>query len=191
VIALTVTLTLFLIIALTIVSLFTHMEIFARFSMALTSVFVIYWFVMAQIHPDLFHIVSRKGKGQSKKESDLPDPDRRRIHREIGLLMNRERIYCDEDLSLKRLAGMLSVQPNQLSDYLNHDLKMNFNTFINDFRIREAMNLMEENPDRNLLSIAFEVGFNSKSVFYDAFSRKTGLSPARYRKQLLSKKSPD
>jgi AraC-like DNA-binding protein len=68
---------------------------------------------------------------------------------------------------------------------------MNFNTFINDFRIREAMNLMEENPDRNLLSIAFEVGFNSKSVFYDAFSRKTGLSPARYRKQLLSKKSPD
>jgi AraC-like DNA-binding protein len=191
VIALTVTVTLFFIIALMIVSLYTHMEIFARFSLTLTSVFIIYWFIMAQIHPDLFYMVPRKGKGPSRKVSDLADADRQRIHREIGLIMNRDRIYCDEDLSLKRLAGMLSVQPHQLSDYLNHDLKINFNTFVNDFRIREAMNLMEEDPDRNLLSIAFSVGFNSKSVFYDAFSRKTGISPARYRKQLLSKKSPD
>jgi type I restriction enzyme R subunit len=90
----------------------------------------------------------------------------------------------DEDLSLKRLAGLLSIHPHQLSAYLNRELNMNFNGFINNYRIEEAVIMMKEEPERSLLSIAFAVGFNSKSVFYSAFTKKTGTSPAKFRKQV-------
>jgi AraC-like DNA-binding protein len=56
--------------------------------------------------------------------------------------------------------------------------------------VDEAINMMKDDRKRSLLSIAFAVGFNSKSVFYDAFTKQTGLSPAKYRKQFFpSKKS--
>ena len=40
-------------------------------------------------------------------------------------------------------------------------------------------------PERSVISVAYEVGFNSKSSFYDAFSRYTGVTPQTYRKKFL------
>ena len=183
-IALTVTLTLFFIIILTVISIFTRSGFFAQTAQALTSVFVIYWFVMSQIHPELFYAIPKKEK-TTKKARELEQNESARIGKELDDLVEREKLYCDEDLSLQRLARLLSVSPQELSLFLNHELKMNFNSYINGYRVDEAIKIMEEDSDRSLLSIAFAVGFNSKSVFYDAFTRKTGVSPAKYRKNKI------
>ena len=37
--------------------------------------------------------------------------------------------------------------------------------------------------EKTVLAISLEVGFNSKSAFYEAFSRFTGMSPQSYRKR--------
>jgi AraC-like DNA-binding protein len=43
--------------------------------------------------------------------------------------------------------------------------------------------LLEEN--KNVLEVAMDVGFSSRSSFYKAFKRYTGLTPSEYKKQNL------
>lgn len=96
-------------------------------------------------------------------------------------LMENEKVYYDEDLNMEILAEKMNVSRHQLSEILNNVLGLNFHDFIKDYRIQETMNLIKSRQDLNILNIAFEVGFKSKSVFNAAFKRKTGLTPAEYR----------
>jgi AraC-like DNA-binding protein len=59
---------------------------------------------------------------------------------------------------------------------------MNFNTFVNTYRVEEVKRLLVDYPEKTVLQIAHEAGFNSKSSFYDSFTRFTGLTPVEYRK---------
>jgi AraC family transcriptional regulator len=54
--------------------------------------------------------------------------------------------------------------------------------FLN-WRIDRAKQLMTD-PGRSLAQIALEVGFSSQSHFTEAFRRRVGVSPARWRKRL-------
>jgi AraC-like DNA-binding protein len=181
----TVTVLLFVVIILIIAGLATGITFFSRVSLTLTTLFFIYWFVIVQIHPELFSSSIKKRKIQARSYDPLSGMDISVLENRLEELMNGEKIFCDEDLSIKRVADMLSIQPSQFSLYLNHRLGINFSTYINRYRVEEAIDMMKDDRRRSLLSIAFAVGFNSKSVFYDAFTKQTGLSPAKYRKQFF------
>ena len=109
------------------------------------------------------------------KGIDLED-----LGRKIEELMKDEKVYCDEDLTLARLADMLELSSHQLSEYLNRHLAKNFYSFINEYRIQEAKILLKE-PGRSVLTIALNVGYNSKSAFYRAFVKETGMTPNKFR----------
>lgn len=104
------------------------------------------------------------------------------LGKRLTKLMEEENVYCDEDLNLQSLASMLSVTPHQLSQYLNERLHITFRKFVNDFRIRAAEEMLLEVRHRSILEVGLAVGFNSNSVFYEAFKERTGKSPAQYRR---------
>jgi len=185
IITLTVTILLILIALMIVLSMVTEQPRFAKMAMILTSLFIIYSFAMTQIHPEIFLSVPRS-KNANRIEGVLNGINIKDLEKKIHELLANEKLFCDEDLSLKRLAGLLNIQPQELSVYLNHYLNMNFNSFLNRYRVDEAITLMKEDKKRSLLSIAFAVGFNSKSVFYEAFTKQTGMSPAKYRKTEIS-----
>lgn len=97
-------------------------------------------------------------------------------------LVNHEKIYRAEDLTISMVAHELGIKPWQLSQYLNSKKNMNFNSFINSFRVKEARHLLSHEPEKNILTIAFEVGFNSKSSFNRVFQKSTHLTPSEYRR---------
>ena len=72
---------------------------------------------------------------------------------------------------------------HQLSQFLNQHYNKNYNNFVNSYRIEDARKLLVDEPERNTLSIALAVGFNSYSAFHSAFRKVTGISPAEYRKK--------
>ncbi len=106
-------------------------------------------------------------------------------------MMETERFYRDEELSLGSLAEVLEMHPQELSRIMNVALKKNFSDFINEYRIREVTQKMQDPAyDRiTLLGIAFDSGFNSKTTFNRAFREMTGKSPAEY-KNYLKKERP-
>ncbi|MEV4885355.1 AraC family transcriptional regulator [Chitinophaga ginsengisegetis] len=108
-----------------------------------------------------------------------------KVHKELTLLMQTEKLFKDPGLNLDGLAGRLGVHSNTLSQVINSMEQRNFYDYINDFRIKEFQRIavLPENSNFTLLSLAFEVGFNSKTSFNRNFKKATGLSPKEYCQQ--------
>lgn len=105
----------------------------------------------------------------------------------INLLMDyfdRERIYCREDISLNYVSEIIGLRPDQTSALLNHKLGTSLSTFTNEYRVREAKRLLQENTNENLINIAINSGFNSRASFNRVFKTHTQMSPAEYRKNI-------
>ena len=97
-------------------------------------------------------------------------------------LMRDEKLFRDEGITLKKLADELGITSHQLSQILNERIKKNFNTFINEFRIEEAKGMLTGRRDMPILAISLFVGFNSYTTFNTTFSKMTGVSPSRFRR---------
>jgi len=122
-------------------------------------------------------------KKTSSDKSYLANVDINNLQENLKIIMEEEKLYCDEDLSLTRLSEALEVTSHQLSHFLNEYHNKNFNSYINNYRITEAKKLLISDSKRSTLSVAFASGFNSYSAFYTAFKKEIHLSPAEFRKQ--------
>ena len=101
-------------------------------------------------------------------------------------IMEMQKPYLDPELTLYKLSHLLEIKPNQLSQVINSNAKVNFFEFVNSYRINEFIGRLKskESEQYTLLAIAFASGFNSKSSFNRAFKNITGKTPSAYRKGL-------
>lgn len=100
---------------------------------------------------------------------------------ELERLMQEEKAFSDEDLTLASLASELEIKPHQLSQILNERLQKSFSAYVNHYRVLEARALILKEPDRSLLSICHAAGFNSKSAFNRAFRQASGETPQQFK----------
>lgn len=96
-------------------------------------------------------------------------------------LMQTERFFLESDLSLQVLAARLEMSPHHLSQLLNEKLRRNFYDYINELRVNYAKQLLLEDVHKPVTDIAFDVGYNNKKSFYNAFKRHAGMKPSEYR----------
>ena len=101
--------------------------------------------------------------------------------------INEEEPFLIPNVSLRSLAEQIEIHPNKLSWLLNEKVGQNFNEFINHYRIEyfKKLALDPENSNFSLIGLAYESGFNSKTVFNTYFKKETGITP----KEFLKKKS--
>lgn len=109
-----------------------------------------------------------------------------KIHQDLKHLVETDKVFKQEELSLAQLAQQLGVHPNILSQVINTYENKNFYDYINSLRVREfkTLALLPENSRYTLLSLAFECGFNSKTAFNRNFKKITGQSPSEYLKEV-------
>lgn len=134
--------------------------------------------IFRRISPELFEEI--KVALEKKNASRLEGIDLKELHFELIQIMATEKLYMKEDLTLAALADELDVKPHQLSEFLNKYMGMNFNLFVNQMRIEKAVQLLTETPGANILDIAFECGFKSKTAFNAAFRNIKKTSPSKY-----------
>lgn len=117
--------------------------------------------------------------------SSLTNEDEEKGFVKLTEVMRTEKPFCREDLSLPQLAAMLSIDPRHLSQIINKRFDINYREFLNQFRIREAVALLNDpqNPDRSIKEIMYAVGFSSRSSFNTAFKEITGQTPTDHRNQ--------
>lgn len=100
-------------------------------------------------------------------------------------LMKNEECFLDTTLSLRTLADKIDIHPNHLSWLLNASFKKNFNDFINTYRLEyfKTIALKPEFKHITILGLAYDSGFNSKSVFNTFFKKMEGVTPSKWLQQ--------
>jgi AraC-like DNA-binding protein len=144
-------------------------------------------YLATQRHADYTLLLKNETRQARYERSRLRGLDVDSIVERLYELMEDEKAFADEDLTLAELARELAVGPHQLSQILNERIRKNFNTFVNEYRVAEARQLLVDEPDRSILSIGVAAGFNSVTTFNTVFSKSTGLSPSQYRKSRTGK----
>jgi AraC-like DNA-binding protein/multisubunit Na+/H+ antiporter MnhC subunit len=98
-------------------------------------------------------------------------------------LLQRDRIYLENELSLAQLGGRLGIQPYQASELISRRYGEPFFDLINRHRVEEVKQRLEDPAyaHYSILGIALDCGFNSKSSFNAAFKKFTGFTPSQYR----------
>ena len=97
----------------------------------------------------------------------------------LNELMNEDELFLMPDLSLRLLAEYMNLPPNQMSQLLNQGYDRNFSEFINGYRLSAFINKLKTDKAHQLtlLALAYESGFNSKTVFNTFFKKIEGITP--------------
>lgn len=108
------------------------------------------------------------------------------LYEKVSQLIVEEKLFLNPELTLKSLSQRLNVSTQILSMVINQKSETNFNSFINQYRIEEAIERFKNEKNNNLTiaAIAFETGFNSLSSFNSAFKKQVGETPKNYRAAL-------
>jgi len=101
----------------------------------------------------------------------------------LNELMENEKLYRNPLLKLQGLASKLNILPHTLSQLLNENMDKGFPQYLNEYRIKEACEIIKNSEQLKFESIGYDVGYNSKSTFYSAFKRITGTTPAKYKEE--------
>ncbi len=107
----------------------------------------------------------------------------------LDQLMQKEKLYLHETLTLRTLAGRLQKDPNFVSYLLNNTLNKSFFDYVNELRIEEVKSKINDPAFSHfkVVEIAYECGFNSKATFNRVFKKFTGTSPSEYKKGQFDK----
>jgi len=101
------------------------------------------------------------------------------LFEDLKRLMQNEEVFRDPDLQASVLCKQLGTNKLYLSQAINSMTGMNLNHYINVYRINEAKRLILI-KDASIYEIQTLCGFNSKSTFYTAFKKITGMTPKQF-----------
>lgn len=123
-------------------------------------------------------IIEEVNTGNKQSEKFISEEWKQKILKAVL----EEKLYEDPELTLPDLAKHLDTNLSILSKMINQGFKMNFNDFINYYRVQAVISklISGEQKKQTLLGIAYDCGFNSKATFNRAFKKVTLKSPKEY-----------
>jgi ligand-binding sensor domain-containing protein/AraC-like DNA-binding protein len=119
------------------------------------------------------------------KTSAMKQKQLKKYVKQLLVIMAEEKPFLEPDMTVSRLAERLGLPKEHVSQIINQEFYLNFNQFLNKYRVEEAKIRLLDPKERQfvVLKIAHDVGFNSKSTFNSAFKKFTGMSPSEYREK--------
>lgn len=97
-------------------------------------------------------------------------------------LLEGQKIYRDNRISLAQVSEMLGTTRHNTSQVINEHFGLNFFELINKYRIQEAVQILSKDKERkrNIIDVAYEVGFNNKVTFNKSFRKEYAQTPTQY-----------
>lgn len=121
------------------------------------------------------------------KKALLNEVQLKKYKHQLEQFMSVEQPYLNPNLTLRSLAQQLDIPANQLSQILNEGFDKNFAEYVNSYRL-EAFKAKVANPTLRhltILALAYDSGFNSKTVFNTYFKKRMGKTPSAYWKETV------
>lgn len=144
--------------------------------------------VMTFIIQGIAYVLIERSSLTSK--TSIPDwgnLDQRRLdEKRILNALEEEKLYLDDELSLKKFSEQIGLPEKYVSQIINHKFNSSFKRLINQYRIHEAKQIMEASKEKKvkLIDVGFQSGFNNKVSFYRSFREFENVSPSEYMKKM-------
>jgi AraC-like DNA-binding protein len=143
-----------------------------------------YLVICAVKQPELFTglhqlIEQAKLRQQERTQSEA-------IFTEIDQVIIEEKLYRQPRLSLQDLQQRFGLTTKDISLAINSGSELNFCDYINQHRLNEVKAKLNNNSKANLLQLAVDSGFNSKSSFNKSFKKLLKVTPTQYINSLKS-----
>lgn len=136
-----------------------------------------------RIHDSVYIFPDVKAK-DSNKAKLLDEDTATNYYEKLQAYFDNEDPYLNPKLTLRDLAQQVEIHPNQLSWLLNEKFGKKFNEFVNSYRLEHFKKLAQspDNDNISIIGLAYESGFNSKTVFNTFFKKEVGMTPNEYLK---------
>jgi AraC-like DNA-binding protein len=108
----------------------------------------------------------------------------REVGERVQKMLEDEELFCDPDLNISKLAGVMKRPPYLVSRSVNQFFRTSFPELLLKYRLKKAEQLLLTKG--NLLSIegvAYESGFNTLSAFYSSFKKHYGMTPTQFKQR--------
>jgi AraC-like DNA-binding protein len=134
-----------------------------------------------EIHADAFQLMEEKENDKKEHSgSSLEYLEAYKPILEVHLVKNRP--YLQQGYNIAKLSTETGIPQHHLSALLNKVYGVRFNDFINNYRIKHITEHFDQSGwnQMTLEGIASEAGFNSRTTFFNAIKKSTGLSPSEF-----------
>jgi AraC-like DNA-binding protein len=174
------------------VNIATGFKLFAdpyRYAVFIESLYVYSVTIALLFFPSLLYgnvddkIIQRIIQKEKYLHSKLSEDDKLNILNDLkSFLRSESNPFLNPALTLVEVAKIIKVTPQQLSQVVNEKTNLNFTNYINTYRIEKAKEILTSHDfsKHTIDSIAEMAGFQSKSPFYLAFKKHTGMTPKEY-----------
>ena len=98
-----------------------------------------------------------------------------------------EKSLDDSDFDVNRFAQEMMMGRTAFFQKLKGITGQTPNEFITNIRLKKSLIILSEEPDMSISDIVYKLGFTSPSYFTKCFREVFGVTPAKYRKDKLSK----
>lgn len=136
-----------------------------------------------------FLILKEKSQKIEVQEfNSLTEEEKGIIEKRLNNLIEIEKIYLQDTCSLKLLSQRMELPEYKIRRYILDELKyVNFNHFLNSYRIKEAERILQarEYSGLPIQRVALLLGYNSVKTFNRVFKEYKNLSPIQYKNQQL------
>jgi len=117
----------------------------------------------------------------NERENDAFDDDS--LAAKLKQCMENDSLYLNANLSLSDVAAAIATNRTYLSDFLNNQMNVNFNDYVNNYRVQKACDILLEGEYKRLEEVGERCGFNSLTTFRRAFKNKMNTTPIEYKKK--------
>ena len=151
------------------------------------TVFFLGYFAMKQ--PEIFRLAEQEVEEENPQASNSStsaiSSEMSAIKTKLESIMELEKPYLNPRLALSDLADRADTNVHTLSRLINEGFDKNFYDFVNGYRVEEFKKriVSPEFKNQTFLSIAYSVGFNSKTAFNRSFKKLTNNTPRKFLKE--------
>ena len=125
-----------------------------------------------------------------RNEKEVEDPaklERNDLQTRITDLVEEKQLFRIKDLKITDIARELGTNATYISACINGQMGISFPEFISRYRVEYALKLMQEHPEMSSVEVWEASGFNNEKTFFRRFRLQTGMTPAEWKKQHLTK----
>ncbi|MCR9016399.1 helix-turn-helix domain-containing protein [Aquiflexum gelatinilyticum] len=132
-----------------------------------------------------FHIPNLPSKTANEIPDFISQIDTELIKSQILNVIEEEKIFVKNGITLNQFAGRINVSPKSVSYIINREFGKGFNEFLNQYRVEYAISKIEQGylDDYTLEALGEISGFNSRTTFFNAFKKEMGFSPSEFWKK--------